>query len=259
MSTFHEVIDVLRKAPSNSERGTLFEKLMVRYFELDPTLSQQYDGVWRWAHWPGNGGRPDNGVDLVARDATSGKYTAIQCKFYEPESYLAKGDLDSVFTESGKRPFTNRIIIVITDRWSSAAEAALENQIMAVQRIGLAEIAESPIRWDIAWPTADVLQDVNLSRRVKRRLLNHQQEAQDAILSEAGLDAETESSEVLHTSLRIWASEVTTAEGNRQVIADLYKKFCKFVFKRQAEAPGIVYMPTEIVDFSNRAAYDISV
>jgi hypothetical protein len=33
-------------APSNSERGTKFEKLMVRYFDLDPLLSQQYDGVW---------------------------------------------------------------------------------------------------------------------------------------------------------------------------------------------------------------------
>ena len=181
MSTVHEVIDVLRKAPSNSERGALFEKLMVRYFELDPTLKQQYDGVWRWADWPGNGGRPDNGVDLVARDAVSGEYTAIQCKFYEPESYLAKGDLDSFFTESGKRPFANRIIISTTDRWSSAAEKALENQIMAVQRIGLAEIAESPIRWDIAWPIADVLPEVNLSRRVKHRLRKHQQEALDAV------------------------------------------------------------------------------
>jgi len=154
---------------------------MVRYFELDPTLKQQYDGVWRWADWPGNGGRPDNGVDLVARDAVSGEYTAIQCKFYEPGSYLAKGDLDSFFTESGKRPFTNRIIISTTDRWSSAAEEALENQIMAVQRIGLAEIAESPIRWDIAWPIADVLPEVNLSRRVKHRLRKHQQEALDAV------------------------------------------------------------------------------
>src|SRR5699024_7551500 len=103
MSTFHDVLDAFRKAPSNSERGTLFEKLMVRYFELDPTLNQQYDAVWRWVDWPENGGRPENGVDLVARDAKTGEYTAIQCKFYEPGSYLAKRDLDSFFTESGKR------------------------------------------------------------------------------------------------------------------------------------------------------------
>ena len=48
MGSVHEVIEAFRTAPSNSERGTTFKKLMVRYFELDPTISQQYDAVWRW-------------------------------------------------------------------------------------------------------------------------------------------------------------------------------------------------------------------
>jgi hypothetical protein len=42
MGSVHEVIEAFRTAPSNSERGTTFKKLMVRYFELDPTISQQY-------------------------------------------------------------------------------------------------------------------------------------------------------------------------------------------------------------------------
>jgi len=40
---------------------------MVRYFELDPMLSQQYDAVWRWIDWPGRKGMPDTGIDLAAR------------------------------------------------------------------------------------------------------------------------------------------------------------------------------------------------
>jgi hypothetical protein len=37
MGSIHEVMEVFREAPSNSERGTKFEKLMVRYFGLGPT------------------------------------------------------------------------------------------------------------------------------------------------------------------------------------------------------------------------------
>jgi predicted helicase len=47
MGSVHEVIEAFREAPSNSERGTKFEKLMVRNFELDPMLSQQYAAVRR--------------------------------------------------------------------------------------------------------------------------------------------------------------------------------------------------------------------
>ncbi|MER7805647.1 hypothetical protein ABTX71_35740, partial [Streptomyces parvulus] len=61
MGSVHEVIEAFRQAPSNSERGTKFEQLMVRYFELDPLLSQQYEKVWRWTDWPGRKGKPDTG------------------------------------------------------------------------------------------------------------------------------------------------------------------------------------------------------
>lgn len=95
MGSVHDVIEAFRKAPSNAERGTKFEQLMVRYFELDPTMAQQYDAVWRWIDWPERRGRTDTGIDLVARERDTGNYTAIQCKFYEPTHTLAKG-ADSV-------------------------------------------------------------------------------------------------------------------------------------------------------------------
>lgn len=169
MGSVHEVMAAFREAPSNSERGTKFEKLMVRYFELDPLLSQQYDAVWRWIDWPGRKGKPDTGIDLVARDRDSGEYTAIQCKFYEPTHTLRKEDIDSFFTASGKNPFTNRIIISTTDRWGPNAEDALEDQLVPVQRIGMAEIADSPIDWDIAWIDGDLQIDVAEAARHEPR------------------------------------------------------------------------------------------
>ncbi len=157
---------------------------MVRYFQLDPTLSQEYDQVWRWIDWPGRDGKPDTGIDLVARKRDTGDYTAIQCKFYEPTTTLSKGDIDSFFTASGKKPFSNRLIISTTDRWGSNAEEALADQLIPVQRIGLAEIAESPINWDIVYPGDDF--EVSLTKAVKHEPRLHQQEAIDAVF--AGFD-----------------------------------------------------------------------
>jgi predicted helicase len=179
MGSVHDVIEALRQAPSTSERGTKFEQLMVRYFELDPLLAQQYDAVWRWIDWPGRNGKTDTGIDLVARERDTGAYTAIQCKFYEPTHNLAKGDIDSFFTASGKNAFTNRVIISTTDRWGKNAEDALEGQTKPVQRIGMAEIAESPIDWDIAWPAGDL--QVSLSPTKRHQPRPHQDQAIEAV------------------------------------------------------------------------------
>src|SRR5699024_11197812 len=77
-------------------------------------------------------------------------------------------------------------------------------------------------------------------------------------LGGAGLEAETEHLEGFYDSVRIRASEVTTADGKQQVIAELYEKFFKVGFAKQAEALGIVYTPVEIVDFILRAADHVS-
>ena len=181
MGSIHEVIDAFRKEPSNSERGTKFEQLMVRYFQLDPMLSQQYDQVCRWIDWEGRDGKADTGIDLVARTRDTGAYTAIQCKFYEPTTTLAKSDIDSFFTASGKKPFTNRIIISTTDRWGKNAEEALEDQNPQVQRIGLAEIADSPIDWDIAWPQGEL--QVELAEAIRHEPRPHQAQAIEKVFA----------------------------------------------------------------------------
>ena len=155
-TTVDEVFAAFQEAPSNSEKGTAFEKLMVEYFQLDPALSTKYEAVSRWIDWAHRGTSVDVGIDLVARDRDEGTWTAIQCKFFNPTHYLTKADIDSFFTASGKSydgvGFDNRIIISTTDHWSSHAEAALQDQTIPVQRIGSTDIAQAPIDWAFAMP-----------------------------------------------------------------------------------------------------------
>lgn len=171
MSTIIDAVAALRELPTKAHQGIAFEKLMVNFIKADPTLSQQYDEVYRWPEWKYNGGKADAGIDLVARRREDGRWTAIQCKFYLPSTSLPKGQLDSFFeasgrsftTENGTESFANRLIISTTDKWSSNAEAMMDNQVIPTNRIGLGAIAESPINWDIAYPGSELT--INLERK----------------------------------------------------------------------------------------------
>lgn len=180
-TTVQQVIDEFRTTyDTNVERGEAFEKLMVAYFRLDPTLAAEYDLVERWPNWNHNEGTHDSGIDLVARTTATGEWTAIQCKFFDPKHSLQKGDIDSFFTASGRSwdgvRFVNRIIISTTDRWSSHAETALSQQQIPVQRIGVPDLAESPIDWMQQSPG-----EFELRRAVKYGLRPHQKDAIAAI------------------------------------------------------------------------------
>ncbi|MFC2640437.1 MAG: DEAD/DEAH box helicase [Propionibacterium acidifaciens] len=177
-TTIHQVIEDFRGRGSTSEQGARFEQLMAAWFRLDPTLSSEYDEVLAWPDWSHNEHTHDSGIDLVARNTRTGGWTAIQCKFYDPRYSLQKADIDSFFTASGRTwddiAFDNRIIISTTDRWSSHAEKALENQTVPVQRIGLADIAESPIDW---MRHDDVEVHFEPRKAVRYSLRPHQKEA----------------------------------------------------------------------------------
>ncbi|MFE9185630.1 DEAD/DEAH box helicase [Micromonospora haikouensis] len=153
---------------------------MQQYLRLDPLYAARFSDVWLWSEWPDNGGQSDTGIDLVARERDGQGYCAIQCKFYEPHHYLQKTDIDSFFTASGKAPFTSRIIVSTTDRWGKHAEAALTDQRTPVTRLGLPDIAASPIDWDLAWPRPG--QEPRLELLPGKHLRPHQSEAIEAVV-----------------------------------------------------------------------------
>ena len=76
-------------------------------------------------------------------------------------------------------------------------------------------------------------------------------------LADKRLGSETEGLEKFYESVRVRASEVTSASGKQQVVKELYERFFRKAFKKQAEALGIVYTPVEIVDFILRSADDL--
>ena len=64
------------------------------------------------------------------------------------------------------------MIISTTDKWGKNAEDALDGQTTPVQRINMADIAESPIDWDIAWPQGNLT--IDLAPAEKKQPRPHQ-------------------------------------------------------------------------------------
>lgn len=153
---------------------------MLQYLSTDPQWTEQFSRVWLWSDWPGAAAdRRDTGIDLVALDRETGGHCAIQCKFYEPHHTVQKSDIDSFFTASGKGGFTRRVIISTTDKWSVHAEAALADQQIPVSRIGLADIAASPVRWHLP---ADG-RPIETTLRARKSPLKHQRKAIDEVMA----------------------------------------------------------------------------
>lgn len=180
-TTVHDVLRVIReKSTTDRELGTAFERLMVRFLSTDPVWSEQFSRVWMYGEWPGAAGnRQDLGIDLVAQERETGALWAIQCKFYEPDHTVQKTDLDSFFTASGQGRFAHRLIISTTDKWGPNAEAALDDQQIPVQRLGLSDIAASRVEWRL--PASGDAERVELSLRGKKSPRPHQREAIDAV------------------------------------------------------------------------------
>ncbi len=155
---------------------------MRSYLGIDPTWAEQFSRVWLWADWPGAAAnKQDTGIDLVAQDRETGGFCAIQCKFYEPNHTVSKADIDSFFTASGKGGFTRRMIISTTEKWGPHAEEALEDQQIPVARVGLADIAASPVDWRVPAPGVSV--DVELSLHAKKQPRPHQADALEAVFA----------------------------------------------------------------------------
>ncbi|MFK3963109.1 DEAD/DEAH box helicase [Ensifer adhaerens] len=169
---------------SEREKGTYFENLAKVFFENDPQYVQRFDKLWTYAEFAAERGisGQDTGIDLVARVRDDGGFCAIQCKFYREGHRIQKSDIDSFFTASGKKPFTERLIIDTTNvDWSEHAEGALRDQSIDTQRISLSDIEQSPIDW------GSYIRDEKVILAEKKALRPHQQEALAAV--RAGFNA----------------------------------------------------------------------
>ena len=178
MSALQSLLTTYRDASkSEREKGTYFEELILCYLRNEATYRDLYSDVWTYSDWAklqGLDGR-DTGIDLVAKTSGTGEYHAIQCKLYAEDYKLQKGDIDSFFTASGKKPFTHRIIIATTDKWSEHAEDALQNQQPPVSKIDLHDLESSQIDWSHYHAKSKP------TLKIKKQLRDHQRFALDAV------------------------------------------------------------------------------
>ena len=184
MSALQDILSRYRAASQTErEKGTYFEELVRTYFRHEASYSDLYSDVWLYADWAAEVGSPqfgfsskDTGIDLVARTRGTGEYHAIQCKCHAPDHRVRKADIDSFFTASGRRPFTQRIIVATTSDWSENAEEALRDQQPPVFKIDLLDLENSQIDWARYQPGAPP------ELKPKYPLLPHQLSAKSNVL-----------------------------------------------------------------------------
>ena len=162
--------EIRKKAKSEREKGDLFERAIRDYLKASPEHS--FEDVWMRKDWPDlkKYGFPvrDLGIDLVAKEKETGKFWAIQCKCYDEHYQVNKPDIDSFFTESGKKPFSVRLIVTTTNNWGANAEEALKSQTKECKVLGLHDLQKVDFEW--------TLKSVK-RKKVKKELRLHQTEA----------------------------------------------------------------------------------
>jgi len=178
MSELESLLDTYRSASgSEREKGTAFEKLVAAWLLKDPVQSNRFEQVYSWSDWAKENGlaETDVGVDLVG-ELSDGGYAAIQCKFYDSDRAIAKKDIDSFISASGKQEYTERLIVETTDvPWSKNAETMLSGQAIPVTRIGLRDLSESPVDWSSFEGTGEI------TRPKPKELRQDQKEALKAV------------------------------------------------------------------------------
>lgn len=177
-TTVHELLAQLRaSSTSTRDQGAKFERLMEAFLQTDLTFANQFSHVYSWSDWPGNEGKGDSGIDLVAVDRLTGENVAIQCKFYAENHHVSKKDIDTFLSASGKENFAQRIIIDTTASWGPTAEATIKGQRVPVRRIGLTDLADSAIDWtQFSWSAPE---DLTVSDKKQPR--PHQRTAIDKV------------------------------------------------------------------------------
>ena len=149
MASFFDLINIYRTtAKTEREKGTYFELLCIKYFENEPFYADLFTKIQTYSEWAKEQGLTgkDTGIDLVATTKEN-KFHAIQCKLYDADSTVSKGEINSFLAAASKTYFERRIIVSTTHKWSDNALQTLENQDPPVTKIDLETLAQSAIDW----------------------------------------------------------------------------------------------------------------
>ena len=180
---FQGALNYIRRiAPTESDKGRLFERLMQRYLRVDPIYKDLFTEVWLWKEWTAlrtDFDGVDIGIDLVARDRDGGYY-AIQCKCYGENTRITKPQIDSFISASASDVFTKLMLIHTAGGLNANVRRTIDPLGDKIQVIGYGHLASRPIDWP------DLRQEVpeQLDYRIERfKLRDHQQKAFDDVIN----------------------------------------------------------------------------
>ena len=177
--TFRSILEELdAKAWNSVEKGQSFERLTKAFIERDKGQSSRFEQVWLWSDWPGNGGRHDIGIDIVAKERDSGDIVAIQCKFYSPTATMYLQEISTFLAACGETTFSSGIIVSTTEKWGNNVENALQNRDKPISRWG-PEIFENS---SVDWQVFDIDQPADVNQRETKTLRDYQESALDDVL-----------------------------------------------------------------------------
>lgn len=92
---------------------------------------------------------------------------------------------------------------------------------------------------------------------IKSNSVSNAMQKMVARFDEQGVDRESEELKKFYDSVKLRAEGIDDAAGKQRIIAELYEQFFKNAIPKVAQSLGIVYTPTEVVDFINRAMNDL--
>jgi len=157
--TFPTLLQKYRQtAFSTEDLGARFERLMQAYLQTDPKYTALFKKVWLWNEFFAKNdlGGHDTGIDLVCQ-TFEGDFWAVQCKCFQEDSYIDKPAVDTFLSTSSRKftdenfqmvCFSHRLWISTTNKWSSNAEEAINNQNPPVTRIHLYDLQNAPVDWE---------------------------------------------------------------------------------------------------------------
>ena len=111
------------------------------------------------------------GIDLVAKEKETGEFWAVQCKCYDKNHPISKGDLDTFFSLSGKKPFEKRIFVTTSTKWGKNAKATIDGQSKNCTLIDLTKLEKAEFDWT----------ETSVKRRAQKEIRPHQKKALESV------------------------------------------------------------------------------
>lgn len=119
------------------------------------------------------------------------------------------------------------------------------------------DVVEMLAQHMITKPVFDVLFQGN--NFTEQNTISRAMQATVKQLYEQNVDSEADTTKLrkFYESVKLRAEGIETAKGRQTLILELYERFFKFAFKQMTDKLGIVYTPTEVVDFIIQSVEDV--